>query len=83
MKELTVLLYGEQTNNAVIKLPDRMYPGILIQIDTLENIIDIAKDLVNLSIKNGDLDLIDEAEGLFEMLKDIHQTYSDKIQIGA
>lgn len=40
MKELTVLLYGEQTNNAVLKLPARKYPGVLVQGDTLKNLLD-------------------------------------------
>lgn len=79
MKELTVLLYGEQTNNAVLKLPDRKYPGVLVQGDTLKNLLDTGELVASLASQQGNDDLKDEAEGLAEMLRDIYQAYVQEL----
>ena len=79
MKELTVLLYGEQTNNAVLKLPGRKYPGVLVQGDTLKNLLVTGKLVARLASKQGNDDLKDEAEGLAEMLSDIYQAYLQEL----
>ena len=79
MKELTVLLYGEQTNNAVLKLPDRKYPGVLVQGDTLKNLLDTGELVASLARQQGNDDLADEAEGLAEMLRDIYQAYVQEL----
>lgn len=75
MKEITVMLYGEATNNAVLKLPDRTYPGVLIQGDTLKNILEISEVVAKLASRQANEELADEAEGLFEMLQEIYQGY--------
>ena len=75
MKELSVLLYGEQTNNAVLKLPGRKYPGVLVQGDTLKNLLDTGELVASLASQQENNDLKDEAEGLVEMLRDIYQAY--------
>jgi len=79
MKELTVLLYGEQTNNAVLKLPDRKYPGVLVQGDTLKNLLDTGELVASLARQQRNDDLADEAEGLAEMLRDIYQAYVQEL----
>ena len=75
MKELSVLLYGEQTNNAVLKLPGRKYPGVLVQGDTLKNLLDTGELVASLASQQENNDLKDEVEGLVEMLRDIYQAY--------
>ena len=79
MKELTVLLYGEQTNTPVLKMPGRRFPGILLQGDTLKNLLDTSEDVANLARQQGNSELIDEAEGLTEMLSGIYQWYMHEI----
>lgn len=79
MKELTVLLYGEQTNNAVLKLPDRKYPGVLVQGDTLKNLLDTGELIASLASQQRNDDLKDEAEGLAEMLRDIYRAYVQEL----
>lgn len=75
MKELTVFLCGEPANNAVLRLPDRKYPGILIQGDTLKNLLDTSERVAKLAREQGREELADEAEGLFESLSDIYEWY--------
>ncbi|CAH1903828.1 conserved hypothetical protein [Candidatus Nitrotoga sp. HW29] len=79
MKELTVMLYGEQTNNAVIKLPAREYPGVLVQGDTLKNLLDTGELVASLAKQQRNDDLANEAEGLVEMLRDIYQVYVQEL----
>jgi hypothetical protein len=79
MKELTVLLYGEQTNNAVLKMPGRKFPGVLLQGDTLKNLLDTSEQVASLARQQGNSELIDEAEGLTEMLSEIYQGYVKEV----
>lgn len=82
MKELTVLIYGEQGNNAVIKMPGRKYPGVLIQGDTLKNLLDTSEALVALARQQGNSELLEEAEGLAEMLLEIYRGYMQELEPG-
>ena len=79
MKELSVLLYGEQTNNTVLKLPGRKYPGVLVQGDTLKNLLDTGELVASLASQQENNDLKNEAEGLVEMLRDIYQAYVQEL----
>ncbi len=81
MKELTVFLYGEPSNNAVLRLPDRKYPGVLIQGDTLKNLLEMSELVVKHARKQSDEELASEAEGLFESLRDIYEWYKKESSI--
>lgn len=70
---LSVLLYGRPINNAVIRIPDRRNPGVLIQADTLSALVGHAADVVKM-IKDrhrDDGELVGEGEALFENLSTI------------
>jgi len=75
MKELTVYLYGEPGNNTVLRLPDRKYPGVLIQGDTLRNLLETSELVAKLARQQSASGVADEAEGLFESLRDIYEWY--------
>lgn len=81
MKLLTVECFTEQGNNAVIRMPDRKYPGVLIQGDTLKNLLDTAEALLVLSVSSNK-ELKDEAEGLADHIRDIYTYYQAAIQGG-
>lgn len=52
-REIKVELFGEASNIAVIRMPQRRYPGILIQGDSFSDLLGSAKDaLENLSSNN-------------------------------
>jgi len=75
MKEIKVVLYGEPTNNAVLRLPDRRYPGVLIQGDTLKNLVDTSQEVAKLARGKSGGELADEAEGLANLLREIYEWY--------
>ncbi len=81
MNLLTVECFTEQGNNAVIRMPDRKYPGVLIQGDTLKNLLDMAEAMLVLSV-NGGKELKDEAEGLADHIRYIYAYYQAAIQGG-
>jgi hypothetical protein len=81
MNLLTVECFTEQGNNAVIRMPNRKYPGVLIQGDTLKNLLDMAEALIVLSV-SGSRELKDEAEGLADHIRDIYSYYQAAIQSG-
>jgi hypothetical protein len=80
MNLLTVECFTEQGNNAVIRMPNRKYPGVLIQGDTLKNLLDMAESLLVLSADGGK-ELKDEAEGLADHIRDIYAYYKIAIQV--
>jgi hypothetical protein len=81
MNLLTVECFTEQGNNAVIRMPNRKYPGVLIQGDTLKNLLDMAEALIVLSV-SGSRELKDEAEVLADHIRDIYSYYQAAIQSG-
>ena len=81
-KSLNVMLYGEPTNNAVLKIPSRQNPGVLIQADTLANLVEQAGDLAALIVKRvpDDDELRGEADALHEQLNEILEGL--KLEVG-
>ena len=75
MKKVTVFLYGEPTNNAVLRLPNRKYPGVLIQGDTLKNLLETSEMVAKLARAQSGDELADEAEGLYESMREIYEWY--------
>lgn len=81
-KPLSVLLYGEPINNAVLKIPTRRNPGVLVQADTLANLVEQAGDLAALIATrvSSDDELRGEADALFEQLNEILEGL--KLEVG-
>lgn len=75
--EITVSLYGENKNFAVIKLPDRKNPGTVFQADTLRGFLsDIEEVLAQLNAgevdsAKTDLQFVSEKlAGIYSMLEE-------------
>lgn len=47
-RTIAVELFSPPTNNAVIRMPGRAYPGVLIQGDTLASLVATAKEIESL-----------------------------------
>ena len=71
MNKVEVELYTDQGNNAVLQLPNRNYPGVVVQGDSLLNLTRAAESLLNRAKSFDDEDLTDEAEEVYFGLNDI------------
>ena len=74
MKRIEVELLTDQGNNAVLRLPQRRFPGVLLQGDTLRNLLVTAEHALALSGEVGS-ELREEIEGLVATLRDIYDGY--------
>lgn len=73
-KNIEVEIFTDQGNNAVLKMPERRYPGVLIQGDSLGNLSRTADAILALSKTGGD-GLTEEIELLAVNLRDIYLYY--------
>jgi len=78
-KKIEVEIFSDQGNNAVLKLPGRKYPGILIQGDSFGVICKSADSILDLS-RAGDKGLLDEIEMFAMNLREIYQNYLDVLK---
>ena len=74
MKRIEVELLTDQGNNAVLRLPQRRFSGVLLQGDTLRNLLVTAEHALALSGESGS-ELREEIEGLVATLRDIYDGY--------
>ena len=79
MQKITVDVYTEPTNNAVLQIPGRRYPGVLVQGDSLRSIFLAADSIWKLAGKQTDKDLLDEALTLRETLAEIVNYYEQAL----
>jgi hypothetical protein len=71
-RTIEVWLFGEAINNAVIQFPHRQNPGVVIQFDTLSQLVEDAEELRSmLSRRTKDEELQEEAEALSKNLREI------------
>ena len=78
MKKIEVEIYTDQGNNAVLRLPARRYPGLLIQGDSLRNLTETAELIAVLSRGHGG-ELAEEAISLAESLRDLCRWYEHAV----
>jgi hypothetical protein len=74
METISVEIFTDQGNNAVIRLPNRRNAGVLVQGDTLKNLMETAQSVRDLA-ESGSQELREEAEALVDMLTDIYTWY--------
>lgn len=74
MKKIEVEIFTDQGNNAVLRLPDRKFPGLLLQGDTLKNLTEAAERVAELS-DGGGSELKEEAAELADSLRDLLRWY--------
>ncbi len=58
---------GGTSNAVVVQLPERQYPGVVIQYDSMYNLLNLVKDAKQKMLSNDwdeARDILDEIEGL-------------------
>ena len=68
MTKVEVEVFSTDTNASVVRLPERQFPGIVIQGDSLKIMLDTARDISRLSKESGVPELVDSVAELEEML---------------
>ncbi|MBP7947553.1 MAG: hypothetical protein KA191_16005 [Verrucomicrobia bacterium] len=68
MKQIQVAVLSETSNCPVVQLPDRKYPGVVLQGDSLRILLDSAEEIRELSAKVQDAELSDAVASLKEKL---------------
>ncbi len=75
MKLVEMELYTAQTNYAVVRLPERRYPGVVVQGDSLASLVsDLSKTLARAS-KTGDEELTEILEDLLIRFDEVKRDY--------
>lgn len=70
MQKIEVELFSDQGNGAVLRLPERKFPGLLLQGDSLRNLAEMAERVHALS-ESGSDELKEEAAVLAESLREM------------
>jgi len=80
MKVESVEVYSHTTNCPVIRVPERKFPGVLIQGDSLRSLLVDIEEIIE-CCKRGDLrEVSDGLEYLKESLADYLQVYEDVLK---
>ncbi|GAA0681386.1 hypothetical protein GCM10009429_01810 [Dyella marensis] len=74
MNKIEVEIFTDQGNNAVLRLPSRKFPGLLLQGDSLRNLAESAERVVELCEGGGD-ELKEEAAELADSLRGLLRWY--------
>lgn len=74
MTKIEVELFSDQGNGAILRLPERRFPGLLLQGDSLKNLAEMAERVHELSATGSD-ELKEEAAVLAETLRDLRFWY--------
>lgn len=70
-----IKLLSKSTNYAVVQLPGRNFPGVVLQGDSLHSLLMQAEDIQKLATKHKDPDLSAEAANLYDLLSSISKHF--------
>lgn len=74
--EVSVTLLSDQGNYAVLKLPERRFPGVLFQGDSLASVYVDVVEAYELAVKLGSpTDLVEQIEGVRDRLREVVERY--------
>ncbi len=81
MRVINVELYTDQKNEAVLRLPERQFPGVLIQGDTLQSYISDLREIADecKQLQGGD-SVCMQLETFVERLVDLQERYEKAIE---
>jgi uncharacterized protein DUF6959 len=80
METLSVELLSNMTNRVILKHPERAFPGMLIQGDTLFSWYVAMQEIYEQSKASGNDELKDEAEWLANVLSECLLMYEDALR---
>ena len=75
MERIELEVYSQSANMAVVRLPDRRWPGSVIQGDSLRHLCYLAESILERIRDDHDRELCDDAEELVELLTDRLREY--------
>lgn len=69
MEKIELEVYSQAINQAVVKMPQRRFPGLVIQGDTMSILVTLAETIYERAKKSSDSELLEEADELKDRLK--------------
>jgi hypothetical protein len=79
MKRIEIEMLSETSNCPVVRTPERKFPGIILQGDSLKSLLDAAKEIHGLCPKDDD-ELCAAAVALKDRLADFVASYEQAMQ---
>ncbi len=79
MEKIEVEVYSNATNSAIVRMPERQFPGIVIQGDSLSALLALAEDIANLSTKTSDKELVASTRELVNNLDTYLKNYEQAL----
>ncbi len=80
MEQIEIEVFSQATNAAVVRMPTRHFPGLVIQGDSLHILYDLADSIVQLAAPHDDEDLSGEAEELRDLLARYVSSYESVLK---
>jgi hypothetical protein len=80
MTKLQVELFTDQGNNAVVRLPGRQYPGVLIQGDSLAHLVGLVREASESLIRGSREDAENALGELGPALKHALERYESAVK---
>lgn len=68
MEKIELEVYSQTTNQAVVRMPNRHFPGLVIQGDTISTLADLAESIYEQVKKSSDDELLEETRELKDRL---------------
>ena len=70
MEKIELEVYSQATNQAIVRMPHRHFPGLLLQGDTMSILADLAESIYERAKTSPDTELLDRARRLKDSLND-------------
>jgi hypothetical protein len=80
MEKVEIEVYAQDSNIAVVRMPGRRFPGIVVQGDSLSILYGLATSILNHASVTDNLELVDEARELRELLENRLKFYETILQ---
>ncbi len=80
MEQIEIEVFSQATNAAVVRMPTRRFPGVVIQGDSLHILHQLAESVVRLAASHDDEDLSGEAEELRDLLARYVSSYETALK---
>jgi hypothetical protein len=80
MEKVEVEVYTQASNLAMVRMPGRKFPGMVIQGDSLNILCRLATSILSKAKVTGDMELIDEASELNDLLAGRLKLYESVLQ---
>ncbi len=70
MERIEIEVYSQATNQAIVRMPNRKFPGCVIQGDSLSVLADLAESIYEKAKSSSDSELANEARKLKDTLNE-------------